>query len=635
VVRHSRRARLRYAFDNFMARGTVALVIGLFVASALLIVGVAMLVIVLGGLNDEATAGIDPLQLVWMGLLRTLDPGTMGGDTGTVVFIVGMFSATLGGLFLVAILIGLVTSGIEGKLSELRKGRSRVIEADHSVILGWSAQVFTLIEQLVEANASKRNQRIVVLADRDKVAMEDEIRLRVPDTRTTRVVCRSGSPIDPADIDICSPQSARSIIVLSNGEDGADAEVIKTLLALTSSASRRQAHHNIVAVLDDPGNVPVARLAVRGEAHILIGGDLIARIAAQACRQSGLAVVYEELLDFTGQEMYVAPRLDLAGRSFGEALLAFRDAALMGVMPAGGRAQLNPPMDTVIAETDRLIVMAEDDSAIRTAERPTGLPVLERIAPTRAAPPGPERTLMLGWSRRAAQMLVQLDRYVAAGSAVTAVSIAADAEPAGQLATTLANTTLTFRAGDTTSRQLLEALVAEGYDHAVIMAASDTLDQQRADSRSLVTLLHLRDVIARAGTRLPIVTEMLDVRNRNLAQATSADDFIVSERLVSEMLAQLSESPELDAVFADLFDPAGSEIYLRPATNYVTLDDGAPVDFYTVVEAASRRGEVCIGYRLMAQAGDAARSYGVVLNPDKAELVPLSEGDLIVVLAEA
>ncbi|HEY7600799.1 MAG TPA: hypothetical protein VH741_12795 [Candidatus Limnocylindrales bacterium] len=626
-------ARLRYAFDNFMARGTVALVVGLFLASALMVLGVALVVSVLGGLDDEATAGIDFLQLTWMSLLRTLDPGTMGGDTGTVVFIAGMFSATLGGLFLVAILIGIVTSGIEGKLADLRKGRSQVIEADHTVILGWSAQVFTLIEQLVEANSSKRNQRIVVLAEQDKIEMEDQIRQRVPDTRTTRVICRSGSPIDPADIEICSPQTARSIIVLSSGSEGADADVIKTLLAITSAPARRSGRHNIVAVLDDPSNVPVARLAVRGEAHILISGDLIARIAAQACRQSGLSVVYEDLLDFAGQEMYVTARPELAGQAFGEALHAFRTSALLGILPAAGGARLNPPMDTVIGAADRLIVLAEDDSAIRVDPRPAGMPVVERIAPVRVRPPVPERTLLLGWSRRAAQMATQLDRYVPAGSVVTVIAAAADQQAAERVGRSLANATLSFREGDTTSRRLLEELVAEGYDHAVIMAAADTLDDQRADARTLVTLLHLRDITAARGSALPIVTEMLDVRNRNLAQRTNADDFIVSERLVSEMLAQLSESPELDAVFADMFDPAGSEIYLRPASDYVVLD-GSPIDFYTVVEAARRRGEVALGYRLLALAEDPTRAYGVVLNPDKAVPVTLAEQDLVVVLAE-
>lgn len=616
-----------------MARGTVALVAGLFAASALLILGVALLVSLFGGLNDEATADVDFVQLLWLSLLRTLDPGTMGGDTGTVVFIVGMFSATLGGIFLVAILIGLVTSGIEGKLSDLRQGRSRVIERDHTVILGWSAQVFTLIEQLVEANASKRNQRIVVLADRDKVEMENDIRQRVPDTRTTRVICRSGSPIDPADIEITSLDAARSIVVLSEGGEGADTEVIKALLAITSAPTRREGRHNIVAVLDEPGNVAVARLAVHGEAHVLISGELIARIAAQACRQSGLSVVYEELLDFAGQEMYVVAQPGLAGLTFGEALHAFRDVALLGLLGVDGRARLNPPMAELIAESDRLVVMAVDDSAISTVAPPAGLPVVERIATSSKASPRPERTLLLGWSRRAAQMLAQLDRYVPAGSTVTVVASAADADAANRLGGSLANMALTFREGDTTARRLLEELIGEGFDHAVIMAAADTLDDQRADARTLVTLLHLRDITARAGARLPVVTEMLDVRNRNLAQRTNADDFIVSERLVSEMLAQLAESPELDPVFADLFDPVGSEIYLRPATDYVLLD-GGPVDFYTVVEAGRRRGEVCFGYRLMALADDASRAYGVVLNPDKQALVPLAPTDLIVVLAE-
>lgn len=107
---------------------------------------------------------------------------------------------------------------------------------------------------------------------------------------------------------------------------------------------------------------------------------------------------------------------------------------------------------------------------------------------------------------------------------------------------------------------------------------------------------------------------MLDVRNWELAEVTQADDFIVSNKLTSLMLAQISENRELSAVFADLFDPEGSEIYLKPAGDYV--ETGRSVTFYTVVEAARRRGEVAIGYRHLARAKTAAQSYGVVVNPD-------------------
>lgn len=125
---------------------------------------------------------------------------------------------------------------------------------------------------------------------------------------------------------------------------------------------------------------------------------------------------------------------------------------------------------------------------------------------------------------------------------------------------------------------------------------------------------------------------MLDVRNRTLADVTRADDFIVGDRLVSLMLAQVAENKEINAVFADLFDAEGSEIYLKPATDYVT--PGRPVSFYTVTEAARRRGEVALGYRLKAHSGDASRAYGVHVNPKKSELVSFGEDDRIAVLAE-
>ena len=62
---------------------------------------------------------------------------------------------------------------------------------------------------------------------------------------------------------------------------------------------------------------------------------------------------------------------------------------------------------------------------------------------------------------------------------------------------------------------------------------------------------------------------MLDLRNRALAEVTRADDFIVSDRMTSLLLSQVAENKHLKAVFDDLFDPEGSEIYLRPASEYV------------------------------------------------------------------
>ena len=136
--------RLSYRFDRFMERGTVALIAGLFVVSLLIIVGVVLVMILVRG--DD---GNDPIQLTWMAMMRTLDAGTMGGDTGTPGYLLGMLAVTLGGIFVISTLIGILSNGLQDRLAALRKGRSRVLEQDHVLILGWSQQVFAVISELI------------------------------------------------------------------------------------------------------------------------------------------------------------------------------------------------------------------------------------------------------------------------------------------------------------------------------------------------------------------------------------------------------------------------------------------------------------------------------------------------------
>ena len=90
--------------------------------------------------------------------MRTIDTGTVAGDTGWSFRLVG-FAITLGGIFIVSALIGVLASGLEGRLNDLRRGRSQVVETGHTVILGWSPQVFTIVSELAFANRQRRDDR--------------------------------------------------------------------------------------------------------------------------------------------------------------------------------------------------------------------------------------------------------------------------------------------------------------------------------------------------------------------------------------------------------------------------------------------------------------------------------------------
>ncbi|WP_369142565.1 potassium transporter TrkA [Streptomyces sp. R44] len=617
------RTRFRYWFDGTMDRGTPALISWLGLAS-LLLIGLASTLVVAFTDTDAENNGGWP-GVAWMSLLRTLDAGTMGGDTGGPVFLALMLAVTIGGIFIVSALIGVLTTGLNQKIQELRKGRSQLIERGHTIVLGWSDQVFTVVAELVEANQSERRSCVVILADRDKVSMEDAIRARIPDTGSTRVICRSGNPLVRADLELVSPDTAKSIMVLPPVGDDRDVDVIKVLLLLSSRRWSGTRPH-VVAAVHDSENLAAARLAAGGTALVIDAEDIAVRLIAQAHRQTGLSTVFNELLSFVGNEFYFRDEPSLAGGTFGDTLHAYELGVPVGIRRADGTVLVNPPMDTVVAPGDQMLVVAGDDLLIRLAG--TRPPINESaITSAPAQPPAVDRTLLIGENSRTAKLVTLLDSFVEPGSTL---DIAAPRRPESALHGALVNLTVGHTHCEPTRRSSLEALNLGSYQHIVVLS-DDTFAPGPADDRTLVTLLHLRDIEERLGDPYSIVTEMNDDANREVAQVTKADDFIVSTKVISLLLTQLTENQALYAVFTDLFDPEGSEIYLKPATDYVL--PGVEADFATVIESARRRGETAIGYRL-ARHGDTPPMYGIFLNPPRTAPLVLGPGDAVVVFAE-
>ncbi len=619
------RERFRYWFDSVMAKGPLATIALLFLASVGFITIIGLLVSALGFAPEDENGKPQGLaDVIWGNLMRTLDSGTMGGDVGWG-FRVFMLIVTLGGVFIVASLIGIISSAFDGKIEELKKGRSKVLETDHTLILGWNPQVIGIINEICKANESRNNAAIVIVANQDKVEMEEIIRERVNKGKT-RIICRSGNPIDLTDLELGNPNASRSIIILAETNTAdPDASIIKTTLALTNHPKRRAAPYHIVAEIQNYDNLEAAKLVGKHEAHFVLAKDLISRITVQTCRQSGLSVIYTELLDFGGDEIYFTKQPSLAGKTYFMAQQAFEKSAVMG-FARDGVIQLNPPAETILTATDELIVIAEDDSLIVQTTIPSHTET-KHIALAENPVQKAEKTLILGFNNSLSTIIHELDSYVAVGSEI--LIIATKDQPN---LPTAKNQQISYRQADPSMRATLETLQPFPYDHIIVLA-SDSLEPQLADAKTLITLLHLRDIADKLGRDLSIVSEMLDTANRELAEVTKADDFIVSDKLISLMLSQISENKQLAEVFRYLFSNIGNEIYLTDVEQYIQA--GSTTNFYTILEAAKRRNETAIGYRLVQHAHDANRAYGVKINPRKSDQVTYSKGDKIIVLAEA
>jgi ion channel POLLUX/CASTOR len=421
--------------------------------------------------------------------------------------------------------------------------------------------------------------------------------------------------------------------VLPPEKDNPDSYVIKTILAIVNNPNRRPQPYHIVTQIESEHNLDVvSMIGVADEVQTILIGDQIARIVAQTSRQSGLSVVYTELLNFTGSEIYFQSEPQLTGMTYREALMAYDDSCVIGMNFAAGGLALNPLMDTRISARDKIIVISQDDDRVNLSGLP-GVPLSpESILPGPSIQSlTPEKGLILGWNSKAPVIIKELENYVAPGSELLVVSEQEISEDIKTACTKCQNQRVTFRFGDASDRRVLDQLDVASFQHIIVLAY-EKMDEQSADAETMVTLLHLRYITEKLGRRSDIVSEMLDLRNRRLAEVAKVDDFIVSDHLISLMLAQFSENGALSHVFSELFDAVGPELYFKPVNDYI--DVSQPVTFYTLVEAACRRGETAVGYRIQSEMNDAARSYGVYTNPKKSALVSFSADDKVLVLAE-
>lgn len=622
--------RLQYYFDYLFSLGPGVLIAALALFTVLLSL-ITALILVISRLSPGGEPPFDFIEGLWFSFLANLGEGSVAGRESEWTFRFLTLGLTLASIFIVSNLIGIISNAITQKIENLRRGKSAVIENGHIVVLGWCEQVFTIIPQLFISENGVKNKKIVLLGDRDKVEMEDQIRNRIGSSALSRVVCRSGSPIEVSDLELTNPNEASGILVLTPEGDNPDAEVIKTVLAITKNNQRRNEPYKIIAALREKQNRELGKIVGNGEVEWIFSGQVIARLLAQSCNQPGLSVVYTELLDFTGDEIYFIEDSKLIGRTYRESLSCFQKGVVIGLQKAE-KVTLNPGMETILRPGDQLVVIASDEQGLIRGER---APVREEwIALNHAISKANESVIILGWSERGNELLVELNNYFPPKSKVCIVTDKFELrKELEEISSDLKNLKISFEKMSILDRNKLELLKLQKYNHVILLSNDDsTLSIQQIDSNTLFTLLHVRNIVEQGNIKISIATEILDGRNSRLAEVAKADDFIVSDRLISLMMAQIVSDRRRNAVYEDLFNPQGSEIYLKPACEYIKT--GVAVNFYTILEAAARNKETAIGYRLSSLSEDAKRSFGVVINPDKREEVVFTEQDKIIVLAE-
>ncbi len=645
----SSKARLRYRFDNFMAKGGKSIFVSLFlvfIVSLALVYGLRLIAFSVAPGTDEREVGFwGQAYIAW---LQMTDAGNMAQDIkSSWLYKASAIIGGASGLIIMSMLIGLITTSLDQKLQALRKGHSQVVEQDHTLILGWSPQrIVEILRELILANESEDDPAVVILADVDKEEMDDFLTLMVPDRQNTRVITRSGSPSALPNLQLAALDSCGSVIVLATAsEDGSDAAkalsdacVVKTLLALANARSDAS-DLDVVAELYDDTRRSIIQENCPFQISSVDASDVLAKIMVQTSRSVGLSVVYSEILSFDGCEMYFANDPKWADTTFADLAFHFPDGVPMGIRTSGGQLTLNPPLDTRMAADDEILIVADDDSTIEFRKKPVATPrnitIVNQKLKQRV-----EHELFIGWNRKGPIMVREYADYLIEGSTIAIMVKNPSPEvkhEIAELAAELPELRIDLVNLDPFHIENLEK-VQPFYRNNIILLSNTSLadNAEEIDARTIMILLLLRRLIEdnKTNNHVPqLITEVMDSNNQNLISRAGVRDFIISDRLVSMLLAQMSEESDIKSVYDDLFSEDGSEIYLKPLSLYLEQPD-TTLSFADCMRIAQLRGEVCIGIKIKSQETDADANYGVQLIPEKSQTFDLTGADSLVVLAE-
>ncbi len=604
----SLKERFRYWFDNRMTGGSLGFIRILIIASLLLAVLMAALIILLGFSEEGETASV-----VWDSIATVINAWMPSYEDGSPGYLILMSLTAIAGVLFTSVLIGIITSAIEEKIDSLKRGNSLVVERDHIVVLGFTPGEYTLLSQLILAAAGK--PACVVLAeDMDRQDMEENLseNLDVPDN--FRIVCRTVDITDPASIEKCSVETCRTIIVSPTD----DMKTIKTILAVSALLEDRGVPEiSVNAIISKNEHRFPPSIAETNNISTLQTSSILAKMIAHSCTQTGLSEAFREIFNFEGSEFYL---IDVPGTGS----MTFMDLAMRldGASPAGifrgGEIQLNPPADLKLREDDRILVFSEESGSAKLLPPPSELPA----APAAVLPDAEEEagTVIIGSNETLPTILAELPENV---SRVYLAGFTGDEKAQRAIAKAAEKHAIRIEYCESDPHSEEDLLELANLTPHIVVLGDHTRDPEETDMETILTLLNLRDIRKRYGLTFNITVEMQREHNQRLVGGGDHTDFLVASSMSSLILAQLAESPELLSVFREILSNRGNELYLKNAARLGLTG--------THTVRALRQSMLRQGYILM---GDLNAEKYSTFNRPLEESVTLTDEDCLIVIGE-
>ena len=357
--------KIKFYVNSLLGSGSNSLLAWLAVVSFIFVFIVSLLTWLLGYGGDE-TFG----DLLWNLTMRALMPESIDAGIGSLPYLLILLLLTLFGIFVLSILISFLSAIIDARVREVSRGIQTFPFDGHTVILGWSPRVPAIVEELVLANESEAQSKIIIASNLEHDDLETTIKRFIGSTKNTQLFWRSRKLDTFETFKNLNIKRAKRILILGDDtESTLHLARLKTTISLFNYFDRTGIEIPSVLVESSDENESASLLAGSKNRVIpVIVSDLPARLIVETIFQPNLPLVYEELLSFEGNEIYISDPvsdLGLTGLSFESASSKFSTCIPIGLLSANEDVLINPKKDKTLAADDNLIIIAEDDSLIK------------------------------------------------------------------------------------------------------------------------------------------------------------------------------------------------------------------------------------------------------------------------------
>lgn len=611
--------KIKFYVNSLLGSGSNSLLAWLAVVSFIFVFIVSLLTWLLGYGGDE-TFG----DLLWNLTMRALMPESIDAGIGSLPYLLILLLLTLFGIFVLSILISFLSAIIDARVREVSRGIQTFPFDGHTVILGWSPRVPAIVEELVLANESEAQSKIIIASNLEHDDLETTIKRFIGSTKNTQLFWRSRKLDTFETFKNLNIKGAKRILILGDDtESTLHLARLKTTISLFNYFDRTGIEIPSVLVESSDENESASLLAGSKNRVIpVIVSDLPARLIVETIFQPNLPLVYEELLSFEGNEIYISDPvsdLGLTGLSFESASSKFSTCIPIGLLSANEDVLINPKKDKTLAADDNLIIIAEDDSLIKVDKSEDSSPyksdknnsltisnfqqIQEKL-----------KVSLIGYSYSTPEIVEKLIQTKRCELALFVEDKAiVDNEILAKLE---ANNTNVFL-GNMANIDDLSSFGVTSADTVVI--SNSNLDHPDNSDLDIMRSILSMQKITEDEKGPHVIAELNASDSRDMMAELFDLDFVVSDKIGSKIFAQYVENPHLINIINALVCSGNHRIIIRQ----LDTENISDLAFGNLRRISDTIGMVLIGIRFI--------EYGQVvsmLNPGDNTQIPYKSGSI-------